>query len=134
MLWKYAANLQENTHAEVWFQLVTLAEVTLQHGCSHEDLLHIFRKTFLKVAASVYIYHPSKKNPYWNVSATQCYKFLYKNNNCSINKTKKVSKLLQQELNYAIYINFCLLSRNKRLINYGCNIHDLTKKPSIFHH
>ena len=36
--WKYAANLQENTHAEVRF--------ALQHGCSPVNLLHIFRTLF----------------------------------------------------------------------------------------
>ena len=34
MFWKYASDLQENTHAEVW------------HGCSPVNLLHIFRTPF----------------------------------------------------------------------------------------
>ena len=40
---KYAAKLQESTHAEVWF-----IEITFRHGCSPVNLLHIFRTSFLK--------------------------------------------------------------------------------------
>ena len=47
VFWKYAANLQENTHVEVWLQS-NFIEVTLQHVCSPVNLLHIFRKPFLK--------------------------------------------------------------------------------------
>ena len=47
MFWKYAANLQENTHAEVRFQS-NFIEITLRHGCSPVNLLHIFRTAFLK--------------------------------------------------------------------------------------
>ena len=44
-----AANLQENTHAEVRFQLLrNFIEITLQHGCSPVNSLHIFRKLFLR--------------------------------------------------------------------------------------
>ena len=42
---KYAGNLQENTHAEVWLQQSCNA---LQHGCSPVNLLHIFRTPFPK--------------------------------------------------------------------------------------
>ena len=45
-VWKYAANLHENTRAEVWFQ--NFIEITLRHGCSPVNLLHIFRILFLK--------------------------------------------------------------------------------------
>ena len=40
---KYAANFQENTHAEVQF-----IEITLRHGCSNVNLLHISRTPFCK--------------------------------------------------------------------------------------
>ena len=43
-VWKYAANLHENTRAEVWFQ--NFIEITLRHGCSPVNLLHIFRTHF----------------------------------------------------------------------------------------
>ena len=45
-----AANLQENTHAEVWFQssCCSFIEITLRHGCSPVNLLHIFRTPFSK--------------------------------------------------------------------------------------
>ena len=45
VLWKYAANLQETTHAEVWFQS-NFIEIALRHGCSPVNLLHIFRTPF----------------------------------------------------------------------------------------
>ena len=38
--WKYAANLQENTHAEVQSNFI---EITLWHWCSPINLLHISR-------------------------------------------------------------------------------------------
>ena len=38
VFWKYAANLQKNSHAEVW----------LRHGCPLVNLLHIFRIPFHK--------------------------------------------------------------------------------------
>ena len=41
MFWKNAANLQENTHVEVWF-----IEFALWHGCSPVNLLYIFRTPF----------------------------------------------------------------------------------------
>ena len=43
--------LQENTHAEMWFKLILiklLIQITLRHGCSPVNLLHIFRTPFLK--------------------------------------------------------------------------------------
>ena len=46
-LWKYAANLQEKTHAEVRFQ----KSFTLQHGCSPVNLLRIFGTPFPKNAS-----------------------------------------------------------------------------------
>ena len=51
MFWKYAAYLQENTHAEVRFQLKfqsNFIEITLWHGCSPVNLMHIFRTPFPK--------------------------------------------------------------------------------------
>ena len=42
MFWKYVANLQENTHAEIRFQY------SLRHGCSPAKLLHIFRTPLLR--------------------------------------------------------------------------------------
>ena len=44
---KYAANLQENTYAEVRFQS-NFAEISLRHGCSPANLPHIFRTPILK--------------------------------------------------------------------------------------
>ena len=43
MFWKYAANLQENTHADVQGNFI---EIVLWHGCSSVNLLHIFRTPF----------------------------------------------------------------------------------------
>ena len=45
VFWKYIANLQENTHAEVWFQQSCKAK---WHGCSPVNLLYIIRAPFLK--------------------------------------------------------------------------------------
>ena len=45
IFWKYAANLEENTYAEVWLKKI---EVILRHGFSPVNLLHIFRTTFYK--------------------------------------------------------------------------------------
>ena len=48
---KYAANLQENTHAEKWNSIKlqsNFIEITLQHECSPANLLHIFRTSFFK--------------------------------------------------------------------------------------
>ena len=42
---KSAAELQENTHVEVPCSFI---EITLCHGCSPINLLHIFRKPFPK--------------------------------------------------------------------------------------
>ena len=68
MFWKYAANLQGNTRAEVWFGLICFAtlpksnfgmsvlsifiEITLRYGCSPVNLLHFFRTTFPKNTSS----------------------------------------------------------------------------------
>ena len=40
---KYVANLQEDTHAEVQSNFI---EITLRHGCSPVNLLHIFKTPF----------------------------------------------------------------------------------------
>ena len=51
VFWKYAANLQDNTHAEVRFQIKLLCnfiEIALRHGFSPVNLLPIFRTPFLK--------------------------------------------------------------------------------------
>ena len=42
MFWKYAANLQETTHAEVWYKMA------LRHGCSPVNLQHISEHCFLR--------------------------------------------------------------------------------------
>ena len=76
IFWKYAANLQENTHAEVAISIISVSvmislarqdenwfmsyctvgalvrsnfiEITPRHGYSPVNLLHIFRTSFLK--------------------------------------------------------------------------------------
>ena len=59
MFWKYATNLQENTHAgEISIKLQrNFIEIKLRHGFSPVNLLHIFRTNFLleylSTAASV---------------------------------------------------------------------------------
>ena len=45
LFWKYAANLQENAHAEVLFQS-NFIDITIRHGRSPVNLLHIFRTPF----------------------------------------------------------------------------------------
>ena len=47
---KYAANLQENIHAEVILIKLhsNFIEIALWHGCSRVNLLHIFRTLFPK--------------------------------------------------------------------------------------
>ena len=41
--------MQDNTHAEVQFQVVSnFTEIALRHGCSPVNLLHIFRALFPK--------------------------------------------------------------------------------------
>ena len=47
VFWRYASNLQKNTHAEVWFQS-NFIEMTLRHRCSPVNLLHIFGTPFPK--------------------------------------------------------------------------------------
>ena len=47
MFWKYAPNLQEDTYAEVRFQS-SFNKITLRHGCSLVNLLHILRIPFSK--------------------------------------------------------------------------------------
>ena len=50
VFWKYEANLKENTRTKVWFQKSwtgrNFIEITLWHGCSTVNLLHIFRACF----------------------------------------------------------------------------------------
>ena len=41
-VWKYAANLQKNSHA------ISFIEITLRHGCSPVNLLYIFWAPFPK--------------------------------------------------------------------------------------
>ena len=50
MFWKYTADLQENTHAEVPFQFYFI-EIAFQHRWSPVNLLYIFRKSFLRNAS-----------------------------------------------------------------------------------
>ena len=51
VFWKYATKSQEYTHC--WSaisvkQQKNFVEITLRHGCSPANLLHVFRTTFLK--------------------------------------------------------------------------------------
>ena len=52
VFWKYATNIQENTHAEVQVVSIKLQsnfiEPSPRYGCSPVNLLHIFRIRFLK--------------------------------------------------------------------------------------
>ena len=51
VFWKYATNSQENTHCRSAISVKlqkNFVEITLRHGCSPANLLHIFRATFLK--------------------------------------------------------------------------------------
>ena len=48
MFCKYAANLQENSHAKVQSNFI---EIALGHGCSLINLLHIFRIFFPKTTS-----------------------------------------------------------------------------------
>ena len=67
MFWKYAANIQGNTHAEVGCRSVILIkllcnfiEIALQHGCSPVNFLHIFRTPFTKnTSAWLLLKYPS---------------------------------------------------------------------------
>ena len=57
VIFKYAANLQENTHVEIAKPKLqsNFIEIALRHGWSPVNLLHIFRTTFPRntcVAAS----------------------------------------------------------------------------------
>ena len=45
VIWKHAANLQENTHTEV---LCNFIEIAPRNGCSLVNLLHILRTPFPK--------------------------------------------------------------------------------------
>ena len=45
VFWKYSGNLQENAHLEL---LCSFIEITLPHGCSLVNLLHIFRACFYR--------------------------------------------------------------------------------------
>ena len=46
VFWKNAANLQENAHTEVTLLQSNFIKITLWHGCSPVNLLHIFRTLF----------------------------------------------------------------------------------------
>ena len=50
VFWKYATNLQENTHAEVRFNKLqsNFIEITFRDGCFPANLLHIFKTLFLR--------------------------------------------------------------------------------------
>ena len=48
VFWKYAANLQKNTHAKALNLQSNFIEIALRHGCSPVNLLHIFRTLFPK--------------------------------------------------------------------------------------
>ena len=50
VLWKYAANLQRNTHVKVRSDMT---EIALQHVCSPVNLLLIFRTPFPKNISGV---------------------------------------------------------------------------------
>ena len=55
VFWKYAANLQENTHPCRSVILIKLQsnfiEITLRHGCSSVKLLHVSRTPFPRNAS-----------------------------------------------------------------------------------
>ena len=57
-VWKYAANLQENTHAEV------RSQITLRHWGSPVNLLHIFRTPFRRTPLN---------NCFWKSNFVQFY-------------------------------------------------------------
>ena len=71
LFWKYAANLQENNRAEVWF-------ITLRHVCSPVNLLHIFRAPLYRktyggcfcIASHISFSRSSQENV-WKKSATK---------------------------------------------------------------
>ena len=72
MFWKYAANLPEKTHADVWF-----IEFALWHGCSPVNSLHIFRTQFPKNTSRrlLLLYsHSAKSILYfvWTISLIVC--------------------------------------------------------------
>ena len=47
VFWRYAANLQENTQSVISIKLQSnFIEITLGHGCSPVNLLHMFRIPF----------------------------------------------------------------------------------------
>ena len=51
LFWKYATKSQENTNCRSAIsvkQQKNFVEITLRHGCSPANLLHVFRTTFLK--------------------------------------------------------------------------------------
>ena len=59
LFWKYAVNLQENTHAEAQCNFI---EIALWHGCSPVNLLHIFRTPFLKNSSGGLLLNVGKEN------------------------------------------------------------------------
>ena len=54
MLWKYEAHLQQNSHAEAWFQWSCFSTSV---GCSLVNLLHIFRTHFPKNSSGWLLLH-----------------------------------------------------------------------------
>ena len=88
MFWKYAANPQENIHAEVQFQQSNFIEVTLWHECSPVNLLHIFRTIFLKNTFGRLF---PMLHIWWNI-----HQFIF----CNLVKTKTSKKPLPRDPEY----------------------------------
>ena len=77
-LWKYAANLQENTMLKCDFNKVAyFIEITLRHGHCPVNLQQIFRKHFTKNTSGRLLL---KRTLMWNVETT--FKLKYSNHHC----------------------------------------------------
>ena len=94
VLWKYAANLQENTHVEVWFQS-NFIEITFRHGCSPVDLLYIFRtplkNTTGRVLLNDTVYSTYIRFPWLQEPETEKHCFFFED----MLQRRKTSKLLK---------------------------------------
>ena len=72
MFWRYAANIQENTHVEEWFQWSSKATLLKSHfGCSLVNLLYISRMPFPKSTSTgllLYFLISYSKLLSWNIN------------------------------------------------------------------
>ena len=91
MFWKYAANLQENTRVEVYWNRTSqsnLIEIALRHGCSPANLLHIFRTPFPKnisrglllSVVTTYFYLSNLLRKVWNLKDLKRKRFMLTEN------------------------------------------------------